>query len=132
LGIEPAIWRRLLVPSGITFHKLHKIIQAAFGWQDYHLYRFDFDDTVVDIPDPEYPWDDVINLNAKREKIDSLLATRKKCMYTYDFGDNWEHEIVLEQTRRAEKGVKYPTCLAGDMHRPPEDVGGVPGCLQFQ
>lgn len=39
-GIEPPIWRRLVVPCGITFHRLHKILQVAMGWQDYHLYNF--------------------------------------------------------------------------------------------
>ena len=131
IHIEPAIWRRLLVPSGITFNKLHKIIQAAFGWQDYHQYNFDFGDTVVDIPDPDYPMENVINLNAKREKIDNLLTARKKCVYTYDFGDDWEHEIILEEIKHAEEGVKYPICLEGAMHRPPEDVGGEPGYMEF-
>jgi len=45
--IEPPIWRRILVPANITFAKLHKIIQTAFGWQDYHLYNFDWRDFVI-------------------------------------------------------------------------------------
>lgn len=52
--IEPPIWRRVLVPSGITFHKLHKIIQAAFGWQDHHLFDFDFGEVVVHLPGSDY------------------------------------------------------------------------------
>lgn len=133
--IKPAIWRRLLIPSNITFNKLHKIIQAAFGWQDYHLFNFDFKDTVVCIPDPDYGpgelYGDVVELNAKREKIDRLLLDRRRCVYTYDFGDNWEHEIVLEDVIAAEEGTKYPVCIEGARHRPPEDVGGVPGYENF-
>lgn len=133
--IKPPIWRRVLVPGNITFHKLHKIMQAAFGWQDYHLFDFDFGDMVAHIPDPDYTpgelYGDVKALNAKRTKIDSLLTERGKCIYTYDFGDVWRHEIVLEKTLPAKEGERYPVCLEGARHRPPEDVGGVPGYEEF-
>jgi hypothetical protein len=74
--IEPPIWRRVLVPAGITFHKLHKIIQAAFGWQNYHLFNFDFGDAVVHLPDYDYVpgelYGSTKELSAKRTKIDTL------------------------------------------------------------
>lgn len=133
--IEPPIWRRVLVPSGITFLRLHKIIQAAFGWQDYHLFNFDFGDIVVHIPDPDYAPGELYGpareLNAKRTKIDVLLCERKRCVYTYDFGDNWRHEVVLEKVLPAEEGQYCPVCIAGARHRPPEDVGGVSGYEEF-
>jgi hypothetical protein len=133
--IRPPIWRRVLAPRNITFHKLHKIIQAAFGWQDYHLFDFDFGDIVVHIPAPDFSpgelYGDVEALNAKRTKIDGLLTERGKCTYTYDFGDDWKHEIVLEKILPAEEGQRYPVCIDGARHRPPEDVGGVPGYEEF-
>ena len=133
--IEPPIWRQILVPSGITFHKLHKIIQVAFGWQDYHLFNFDFGDVVVHVPDPDYApgelYGEVKELSAKRTKIDDLLSERKRCVYTYDFGDNWRHEVDLEKILPAEEGQRYPVCVAGAHHRPPEDIGGVSGYEEF-
>lgn len=134
--IEPEIWRRIIIPSNITFYKFHKIIQTAFGWQDYHLFKFDFKDTVADIPDPDYTpgelyGENIKVLNAKRVKIDDLLLERKNCAYTYDFGDNWEHEVVLENDFEAEEGIKYPLCIEGERHRPPEDVGGTGGYESF-
>lgn len=133
--IKPPIWRRVLVPTGITFYKLHKIIQATFGWQDYHLFDFDFGDVVVLIPDPDYLPGELHGgareLNAKRTKIDGLLVERKKCIYTYDFGDNWRHKVILEKILPAEEGRRYPLCIAGARHRPPEDVGGVSGYEEF-
>jgi len=117
------------------FTKLHKIIQAAFGWQDYHLFRFDFDDVVVHVPDPDYApgelYSDKKEMNAKRTKIDILFSERKKCVYIYDFGDNWRHDVILETIMPAEEGRRYPVCVAGARHRPPEDVGGVPGYEEF-
>lgn len=129
-GIRPPIWRRLLVPQNITFNKLHKIIQAAFGWQDYHLFQFEFNDTIIHIPDPEYPLEKR-ELNARRIKIDEWLQQYRRCLYVYDFGDNWQHEVILEKILPAEEGEKYPVCIAGARHRPPEDVGGVSGYKEF-
>lgn len=134
--IKPPIWRRLLVQENITFYKFHKIIQAAFGWQDYHLFNFHFGDAVICLPDPYYGPDEmygpgVEELNAKRNKIDDWLDERKEFVYTYDFGDNWNHQIIVEDKIEADKGVKYPVCTAGERHRPPEDVGGIPGYADF-
>jgi hypothetical protein len=50
-----------------------------------------------------------------------------KAFYTYDFGDSWEHQIVIEKRLPAEPGRAYPSCLAGERHAPPEDCGGIPG-----
>ena len=50
-----------------------------------------------------------------------------KARYTYDFGDNWEHQIVVEKRLAPEPGRAYPACLAGERHGPPEDCGGIPG-----
>ncbi len=136
IGISPPIWRRVLVPSGITFHRLHKIIQAAFGWQDYHLYNFKFSDAVVEIPDEDYTPEELYGelkfYNAKRTKIESLLGEKhKNCIYTYDFGDNWRHEVAVEKILPPKKGQVYPVCVDGARHRPPEDVGGVSGYERF-
>ncbi|MCL4517448.1 MAG: plasmid pRiA4b ORF-3 family protein [Firmicutes bacterium] len=134
--ITPPIWRRLLIPEDISFHKLHKIIQASFGWRNYHLYNFDFGDTVVCLPDPDYPPGEmygpgVEELNAKRVKIDGFLHEQDQFTYTYDFGDNWEHEVVVEKILAAGEDEHYPRCIGGERHRPPEDVGGVGAYADF-
>jgi hypothetical protein len=48
-------------------------------------------------------------------------------MYTYDFGDSWEHAIVVERVLPPEPGVPYPVCIDGKLQGPPDDCGGVPG-----
>ncbi len=135
MEIEPPIWRRVLVPENIAFLKLHKILQAAFGWQNYHLFNFDFKDTVVAIPDLNYApgelYGDITELNAKSTKIDGLLRERKTFVYTYDFGDDWRHEVVVEDILLAQEGQRYPLCIGGERHRPPEDVGGIGGYQNF-
>lgn len=129
-NIEPSIWRRLLIPSGITFHKFHKIIQAAFDWQDYHLYLFDFKDFLVINSDPDTPFHE-IEKNPKKVKIDPVFKEYKQFLYEYDFGDSWMHEIVVEEVGIFNDELKHPICIGGERHRPPEDVGGVGGYEEF-
>lgn len=128
-NIEPTIWRRLLVPSNITFHKFHKIIQAAFDWQDYHLFLFDFKDFVVVNSDPEMPLHEV-EREPKKIKIDPVFKEYKHFLYEYDFGDSWIHEIIIEKVVSVEE-LNHPTCIDGERHRPPEDVGGLWGYEEF-
>ena len=132
--IKPVIWRRLVVPAGITFYKFHKVLQAAFGWQDYHLYSFEFEADTIMEPDPDFAPGEFSGRkewNSKRTRIDDWLKVGVKFGYTYDFGDNWEHEIVVEKRLTGEERLPYAVCLDGARHRPPEDVGGVPGYEDF-
>ncbi|NLK96536.1 MAG: plasmid pRiA4b ORF-3 family protein [Epulopiscium sp.] len=136
--IEPVIWRRLRIPGNITFQQLHQIIQAAFGWLDYHLYNFKFErsKTVVAVPDDNYaPGDlygeDITELDARTTIIDELLGNNDSCVYEYDFGDSWEHEIIIERQLKDTKKNSIPECLDGARHRPPEDVGGAGGYEYF-
>jgi hypothetical protein len=130
--IEPPIWRRIVIPSSITFFKFHKIIQAAFGWQDYHLFAFELADCLVDIPDPTFEgMNRLPEKNAKRVKIDEYIIAGTSFIYQYDFGDNWEHEVIIEKITEAEEGIHYPVYIDGARHRPPEDVGGTWGYETF-
>lgn len=51
--------------------------------------------------------------------------------YEYDFGDSWQHEVVLEEVTESQPGIKYPRCVDGQRACPPEDVGGVWGFIDF-
>jgi hypothetical protein len=121
-GIRPPIWRRFQVKSAITFRQLHEIIQTVMGWYNYHLYNFDvgfenFTDTETAA--------ELGSKNATRHKIDRYIRHEgEKALYEYDFGDSWEHELLLEKIVPAEPGVHYPRCLKGKRNCPPEDCGG--------
>lgn len=132
-GSHPPIWRRILVPSSITFHRLHRIIQTVFDWQDCHLFEFSFSGTDVCLPleDDFLLPDSKPPKDARRVKIGRLLSAERRCTYTYDFGDNWEHEIELEKALEPEPGVLYPVCVAGMQHAPLDDIGGIGGYYRF-
>lgn len=120
--VEPPIWRRFQVTSNITLYKLHLILQAVMGWSNYHLYRFTIRRTNYGDPDPEF---DGECLNARRVKLWQVINRRQmKFLYKYDFGDGWEHEVVLERILNPVDGIMYPICLEGARACPPEDCGG--------
>jgi hypothetical protein len=118
------------VPGGITFQKLHKIIQALFDWQDYHLFLFQFPDFIVKQPHPDFPLSD-IEKNSKRTYIDEIIKEHPQFVYEYDLGDSWRHEITVEEVIKEPLEGRSPVCLAGARNRPPEDVGGIPGYEYF-
>jgi hypothetical protein len=128
-GIRPPIWRRLQVSSAINLRRLHDVIQAAMGWTQSHLYRFEVGGVDFGEPDPE---DDLAFRSAKATPLRTIApAPGAVFLYEYDFGDCWQHRIVVEQVLPPEPGAAYPRCTAGKRACPPEDVGGVWGYEEF-
>lgn len=129
--ISPPIWRRIVVPSSYTFWDLHVAIQDAMGWTNSHLHSFrrmiDRRDWVTIEP----PSEEFIEgfgpkpLPERKEKIASWFSKDAKTfIYTYDFGDDWEHEVKFEKILPANAKIKYPLCFDGERACPPEDCGG--------
>src|SRR3989442_8347000 len=129
LDTRPPIWRRLLGPAGLTLEQLHDVLQVAMGWDDSHLHDFRIGRKRFGKPDAQ---DRLMGLSAVGNERTTHLFTvlgkvGAKAMYTYDFGDGWEHAVVVEKMLPPEPGVSYPVCVGGKLQGPPEDCGGVPG-----
>jgi hypothetical protein len=121
-GVKPPIWRRVVVDGGESLNHLHAVIQAALGWWDAHLHDFDIGGTRYGIPDDD-DWTPVED--ERRVSIDQAIGNGdRRIRYTYDFGDNWEHDIVLEKTIPAGEVRTVPDCVGGRRACPPEDCGG--------
>lgn len=108
--LQPPIWRRLAVSDQTSLAGLHRILQVAFGWQDYHQHQF------------EGPKG---RLSGRSTLAEVLSRPGDRILYEYDFGDGWQHDIALEASLDAP--APAPACLAGERSAPPEDSGGVPG-----
>jgi len=122
---RPPIWRRLLLDPGMTLNKLHQAIQVSFGWTQTHLWEFQSGRERIGVPDEEFA-DDI--QSAKRVKVGHVLDKPGQSLcYTYDMGDDWEHDIKLQEVQPNEPGMKLPLCLEGARACPPEDCGGVGG-----
>jgi hypothetical protein len=128
---KPPIWRRLLVRSDSTLGDLHAIIQAAMGWWDYHLHQFIVGETYYGQPHPDY--DDYLEMLDEEYVTLGQVAPREgaKFDYEYDFGDGWEHRVLVEKIVPPEPGQAYPVCIKGRRACPPEDVGGTWGYADF-
>jgi hypothetical protein len=127
-GIEPPIWRRLQVPADWTLARLHRLIQAAFGWEDCHLHCFRIHGEAYAPTDQENEpgtCDEKVPL----KRVGLRLRTRFR--YEYDFGDDWEHLILVEGLLLLEEPATVPACIGGQRACPPEDVGGAGGYQQM-
>jgi len=126
-GSKPPIWRRILVDPNTKLNQLHHILQDTMGWYDSHLHQFAVGRTLYGVPDPDFDFGPE-TLNEKSFMLGQLAPKAKsKLSYEYDFGDGWEHELLVEKVLPTDPELRYPVCVAGARACPPEDCGGVWG-----
>ena len=132
---KPPVWRRVLVPDTTTLSKLHNILQVVMGWEDYHLHMFTINDQIYG--DPEE--DETGEIGTKNEthfRLNQFVGgVGVKFRYEYDFGDSWEHDLLIEKITRSsdhqitnEPRTSHPPrlrhppapCRRGLCQRPPE------------
>ncbi|MGQ0779378.1 MAG: plasmid pRiA4b ORF-3 family protein [Pseudonocardiales bacterium] len=127
-GAKPPIWRRLEVPADISLASLHAVIQIAFDWYDSHMHVFETPYGEFGVPESE--------LGHRAEAPVALEqvapSARSKIRYTYDFGDDWEHDILVEKVLDRDKTASYPRCTGGRRAAPPEDCGGIWGYADLE
>ena len=110
------------MPDDMSLGRLHDIIQVAMGWQDGHLHAFHIGGKQYGFPDSSDP----------NFKISSVIAKGfKSFKYEYDFGDGWEHEVLVEELPEFDPQLTYPRYVDGARRCPPEDVGGIGGYFDF-
>ena len=120
--VRPVVWRRLQVRSETTLAELHRVLQVAMGWEDYHMHAFhrgwgQYGGSQGGDSSPES-----VSLAAVLPEVGDEM------IYQYDFGDDWEHVVEVEKILTGTRSdTPYPRCIAGRRACPPEDVGGPPG-----
>jgi Plasmid pRiA4b ORF-3-like protein len=134
LDTRPPIWRRIQVKD-CTLDKLHEHIQTAMGWTNSHLHHFRVGQQLYGDPLlTAENFEDMDYKDSATTKISAILpksGRRFRFEYEYDFGDSWQHEVLVEGCLPTEAGKKYPLCVGGARACPPEDVGGVWGYADF-
>ena|ERR1700736_1913260 len=127
----PTIWRRLVVPGEIKLSKLHSIFQAAMGWEDYHLHQFQIGEQVYGVPDDELDFEEFDDVDEDTVLLSEVVTAPMRFSYQYDFGDNWQHEVVVEAMEPVPLVLKFAACIDGQRACPPEDCGGTGGFEEF-
>ena len=125
--IRPPIWRRIWVPQWLSLNEFHQVIQDVMGWYDCHLHSFETGGKEYGIPDEDFPESTIDDTEVALKKV--VRKVGQKIRYIYDFGDYWEHEIVLEKKESSDS--IYPYVLKGKRACPPEDCGSVSGYCQI-
>lgn len=122
--LDPPIWRRLLVPARIDLGRLHDVFQVAMGWTDSHLHAFTIGQARYGMHFDESPEGE---LDEKKFTLGGAIGRQRRLRYEYDFGDDWQHQVVVEDTHTIPFALNFAVCLDGQRSCPPEDCGGVPG-----
>jgi hypothetical protein len=129
--IDPPIWRRVRVSSSIKLCCLHSAFQVVMGWTDSHLHQFEMDGKRWGVPESD-EFEELDLIDESKTQLGKVLRSEGDSMtYEYDFGDDWQHEVVLEKIQRVEAALPRPVCLGGERRCPPEDVGGIHGYQEF-
>jgi hypothetical protein len=121
--IRPPIWRRLRVPGKTTLGQLHDVLQIALGWTNSHLHQFLIGRETFGMPDLDGP----PTTNEKGVRLDKVAGAKSTFVYEYDFGDGWEHDVVVERVDTSGATDLVPVCMDGRRACPPEDCGGPHG-----
>lgn len=129
---KPPIWRRVEVLDTFTLKHLHDIIQTVMPWESSHLHSFKVNNSYYSVKYKDM-FDDMDDMeDAAKVKLKAAFQKEKAAIhYEYDFGDSWNHKIVLEKIMEPEPNVHYPRCTAGKLACPPEDCGGIWGYYEL-
>jgi Plasmid pRiA4b ORF-3-like protein len=122
--VKPAVWRRVVVRSEMPLAKFARTLEAAMGSKGYHLHMFDVGGVLFGTRDDDADY----IIDERQATVKQVLPRlRAKLRWDYDFGDSWEHNVVVEAIESPTAGQRYPTCIGGSRACPPEDCGGVGG-----
>ena len=127
LGTSPPVWRRILIPRDITLRDLHRTLQTVMGWTNSHLHQFVLPRQKH--ADPRHVVGTIANEN--RARLGGLIwRVGARLWYEYDFGDRWQHELLLEEVLLGDEWF-HQICVAGKRSCPPEDCGGPQGFAEL-
>jgi hypothetical protein len=126
--VNPAVWRRVLVPGSVRMAKLSVMILTAMGWTNSHLHAFRVGDKNYGMCFDDYPEDEI---DERGVTVLQALRDERRFVYDYDFGDGWEHDVIVEELTWPTSGLKFAICIDGQNACPPEDVGGPGGYSEF-
>ena len=138
---EHPCWREIVIAADATFEDFHQAIQSAFLWWYEHCYDFELTSKGKRLKVTgaqggiDMMFSGLHGGRGEEVRADGLLLSdvfprTRTAHYTYDYGDDWEHDVRLVETIEGCTD-ELPFCSAGEGDAPPEDVGSTPGFEDF-
>ncbi len=128
--------RRIIVPADIELTQLHHLIQRLYRWENRHLHDFSIIASRTGLPvvrlvmnEEDRSYDDEAIVETGH-RLSEYFPKYRRLIYTYDMGDSWEHIVELVKVID-NYHEESPYLLESSGQSPPEDVGGVPGFMDF-
>lgn len=131
-GAKPPIWRRVVIDADLPLEDLHLVIQTVMPWSDSHLHQFIKNRKLYSCPSLyDDFWGENDTIDYSDMTVSDLLSSEKdKITYEYDFGDGWEHDILLEKILpSSSSNSPRAMYITGKNACPPEDCGGIYGYM---
>ena len=131
LDVKPPIWRRFVAPTFMKLDHFHELLQVFMGWDNEHMYAFTINGKRFSTSERGFSvdavWDKEESYDASDYELCQLIKPGMTFHYVYDFGDDWEHEIVVENDTTSKNTKHCFYCIEGKRACPPEDCGGADG-----
>lgn len=131
---KPPIWRRVIIPAGITFSQLSIILNEVMGWCGCHIFEFEFYHRgirlVEDADEFNVGYEPFDYIEASTTYIRGFLEENDWFTYTYDLGDDWQHRVTIEKILDNYEN-EYPQVIKFKGDCPFEDYGGIRGYYEL-
>jgi len=125
VGVEPLVWRRIILTDVLTLLELHVVLQGAMGWQDSHIHSFEIGGFKYEVPEDDVYGPEEGYLDEREFVLEGVLKGISEFEYMYDPGDNWRHRIEVENVIPSiHQRMYWASCIDGQNACPPEDSGG--------
>jgi Plasmid pRiA4b ORF-3-like protein len=116
--VAPTVWRRIVLPGHWHLGFVHTALQRAMGWQDSHLHEFEVDGVPYGEPEPDS--DSETRAETTARLLEVLPTAEAQMFCSYDFGDGWRHQILVETIGEP---VSTAPCLARGAGLPTGGLG---------
>jgi hypothetical protein len=131
VSLTSRLWRRILIRSDQTLDHLHEAIFVAFEREDdEHLYSFSFPGRdargrarragTKEFLHPYAVTKPEDHDAAETTLADLCLRPGQEFRYVFDFGDSWEHDIVVESVSGEAGRLRYPRITEERGKSPPQ------------
>lgn len=128
---DPPVWRRVELAGSQNLAEVSRVFQLAMGWTDVHQHEFTIGDALYGDADADGAEEAHEMFRESAVTLTDVATAGDKWRYMYDFGDAWDHDVIVEGEFAPEAGATYPRCVDGAQACPPEDVLGPFGYQDF-